>query len=89
MCCGPIFPTLVSATPARLGPAHAANGVGFQIAATAVGLSVVPALVGVAADAAGVDAIAALLVGLAIVLLVVHAMLDRAAGALPVAGAQA
>jgi fucose permease len=46
--CGPIFPLLVALTPARLGRAHAANAVGFQIATSSIGLSVLPALVGVA-----------------------------------------
>ena len=77
--CGPIFPTLVAVTPARLGSAHAANGVGFQIAAAAVGLSVVPGLVGVIAVAAGVETIATLLVALSILLVCVHWLLDTSA----------
>ncbi len=77
--CGPIFPTLVATTPARLGAAHTANAVGVQIAAAALGLSLVPALVGVIADAAGVDMIATLLVALSLLLAVVHRLLDRLA----------
>jgi fucose permease len=77
--CGPIFPTLVAVTPARLGPAHAANAVGFQIAAAALGLSVVPGFVGLVADAVGVRTIGALFVVLAALLGVAYRLLDRAA----------
>jgi fucose permease len=75
---GPIFPLLVATTPARLGPEHAANAVGFQIAASAVGLSVLPGLVGVAADMFGVGVIARLNAALALVLVIVYRILDRA-----------
>lgn len=77
--CGPIFPTLVATTPLRLGAVHTPNAVGIQIAASGLGLSIVPALVGVIADAAGVGAIAPLFAGLAILLLVVYEVLDRTA----------
>ena len=77
--CGPIFPTLVATTPLRLGAAHTPNAVGIQIAASGLGLSVVPALVGVIADATGVGTIALLFVGLAILLLVVYDALERIA----------
>src|SRR5207245_501244 len=33
----PQFPLLISATPRYLGPQHAANGVGFQVAAASLG----------------------------------------------------
>ncbi|MEP6916373.1 MAG: MFS transporter [Acidobacteriota bacterium] len=77
--CGPIFPTLVATTPARLGPAHATNAVGFQIAAAAVGLSTVPGLVGIIADRLGVEIIATLFVALALLLAVVCGLLDSLA----------
>ena len=76
---GPIFPSLVATTPARLGQRHAANAVGYQIAASAIGLSVLPGLVGVAADRFGVEAIARLTGALAFLLVIVYWMLDRAA----------
>jgi fucose permease len=75
---GPIFPSLVATTPARMGAAHAANAVGFQIAASAVGLSVLPGLVGVAADTFGIEAIARLTAALALALVIVYRMLERA-----------
>ena len=76
---GPIFPSLVATTPARFGSRHAANAVGVQIAASAIGLSVLPGLVGVAADTFGVEAIARLTAALAFVLVIVYRMLDRTA----------
>jgi fucose permease len=79
--CGPIFPTLVATTPARLGPAHATNAVGFQIAAAALGLSVVPGLVGVIAGTLGVSVIATLFVALAGLLAAVYRVLDSVAPA--------
>ena len=76
---GPIFPSLVATTPARFGPRHAANAVGFQIAASAVGLSVLPGLVGVAADRVGVAEIAGFVAAMALLLVVTYRLLDRAA----------
>jgi len=55
--CGPIFPLLVALTPSRLGRAHAANAVGLQIASSAIALSVLPGVVGVAATAWGIETI--------------------------------
>jgi fucose permease len=82
---GPIFPLLVATTPARLGPHHSANAVGFQIAASAIGLSVLPGLVGVAADTFGVEVIARLNAALALLLVIVYRLLERAA---PLAGSK-
>jgi fucose permease len=77
LACGPIFPTLVAITPARLGAEHAANAVGFQIASAALGLSIVPSLVGVAAGALGIDVIAPLLVAMTVLLMIVYRLLER------------
>ena len=65
----PIFPTVMARTPARLGPAAAAQAVGMQVAAATVGVAVIPAALGLAADLAGGPAIvpwqiAALAVGM-------------------------
>jgi fucose permease len=46
----PIFPLLIATTPERLGEAHTANGVGFQIAAAVLGQSLLPSLVGLLAQ---------------------------------------
>jgi fucose permease len=75
--CGPIFPTLVATTPGRLGEAHAPNAVGFQIAAAALGLSLLPGVVGMAAGVLGVNAIASFLLAMAVLLMAVYRMLER------------
>jgi fucose permease len=64
----PIFPMLMSRTPARLGPAVAAHSVGFQVAAATLGSAAFPTLYGALADASGPRAIPAGLVALAAVL---------------------
>jgi fucose permease len=53
----PVFPSLISPTPLRLGEEHIANGVGFQIAAAVLGQSFVPTVVGVLAGRIGLEAI--------------------------------
>jgi fucose permease len=50
---GPIFPSLIATTPERVGGAHTANTVGFQIAASALGQALLPTGVGVLADRFG------------------------------------
>jgi len=47
----PQFPLLISATPDYLGAAHAANGVGLQVAAASLGGAALPSLIGVLAAA--------------------------------------
>ena len=79
--CGPIFPMLVATTPARLGGAHAANAVGFQIAAASLGLAVLPGAIGVAAEAFGIELIATLFLGLAVLLTIAYKLLDHVAPA--------
>lgn len=76
---GPIFPTLIAQTPSRLGPQHAANGVGFQIAAAALGQAVWPALLGMTGASFGLEWLARGLVVLALLVLGVNAWLDRGA----------
>jgi len=51
----PQFPLLMSATPGYLGARHAANGVGFQVAAASLGAALLPSLVGVLARANGLE----------------------------------
>lgn len=79
---GPIFPTLIAQTPGRLGSRHAANGVGFQIAAASLGQALWPSLLGVIASARGLEWLARGLVVLALAVLAVNEALDRKEGAL-------
>ncbi|ACY13851.1 major facilitator superfamily MFS_1 [Haliangium ochraceum DSM 14365] len=57
VCFAPVFATLIRLTPARVGAAHADNAIGFQIASAALGGASLTALVGVVADALGLEAI--------------------------------
>src|SRR5690606_37772756 len=60
----PIFPSLISLTPGRVGREHADNAIGFQISAAGLGGASLTALVGVTATAVGLETI-----GIAIALL--------------------
>jgi fucose permease len=72
---GPIFPSLIATTPQRLGMAHTANGVGFQIAAAALGQSLLPAFVGVLAHRMSLEIVGPFLFVAAILLFIVHTLL--------------
>jgi fucose permease len=81
--CAPIFPSLIATTPQRLGAAHTANGVGWQIAAAVLGQSLLPSLVGVLARHHGLEVIGPALLAIALGLLVLYELLT-AAGSGPV-----
>jgi fucose permease len=64
LCLAPVFPSLISTTPRRIGAEHVANAVGFQVAAAALGGGAMPGLVGVAAQRLSLEVLGpALLVG--------------------------
>ena len=79
LACGPIFPSLIATTPERLGAAHTANGVGFQIAGAALGQSLLPALVGVLASRLGLEVLGPALLAAAVALFALHEGIVRAA----------
>jgi fucose permease len=81
--CGPVFPLLIASTPARLGAHHTANAVGVQVAASALGQSLVPASFGWLADEAGLETVPRALLAAALALFAVHALLARRAPARP------
>ncbi len=64
----PVFPSLIAATPARLGQSHTANAVGFQIAGAVLGQSLLPALIGLMARKLGLEVIGPSLLFSALVL---------------------
>jgi fucose permease len=76
---GPIFPSLIATTPRRLGEGHTANAVGFQIAAAALGQSLLPAVVGVLAHRLGLEIVGPVLLTAATLLLAVYALLSATA----------
>jgi len=68
----PIFPSFIATTPARLGAAHVANGVGFQVAAATLGAAAGPTLAGFLVGRFGPGAIGPALLAGALLLLALH-----------------
>ena len=77
---GPIFPSLIAATPARLGARHTANAVGLQVSLAAIGVATLPALCGVAAQSMGLESVPRLLGACWIVLVIAYIGLERISG---------
>lgn len=70
----PIFALLITRTQERLGPEHAPNAIGFQVAAAGLGIGVLPGLAGVLAERSpiGLEIIPLFFVGLTITLVVLY-----------------
>jgi fucose permease len=73
----PIYPLLIAATPRRVGATQAASAVGLQVAAGGLGAAALPALAGVVAAAAGLEAIGPFLLGATSVLAGLAELLAR------------
>ena len=74
---GPIFPTLVSATPRYVGKRHTQNSMGIQMGASAIGGGLLPAGVGIIAATVGLEAVSVSLVIGSVMMLIVLWMFDR------------
>ncbi|HWO25660.1 MAG TPA: MFS transporter [Kofleriaceae bacterium] len=72
LACAPIFPLLISITPARVGDAHASHAIGFQVAAAYLGLAAIPGLTGVLARSCGLEVIALVITSSALATLLLH-----------------
>lgn len=72
-----IYPLLVAGTPERLGEADTANAIGFQVAAAYLGAAALPGVSGVLAHRLGLDVIGPFLLGAAMLLLVLQALVAR------------
>jgi fucose permease len=68
----PMFATLISETPRRVGMRYAANTIGFQIGVSGLGGAVLPGITAAIAGQHGYEVIAPLLLFFCIVLLVIH-----------------
>jgi fucose permease len=79
LCLAPLFPLLTTNTPQRLGQAHAARAIGYQITAVKLGLAAVPALGGVLAERWGTSAIGPFLFVVAIAGFLLHEAAERTA----------
>ncbi len=77
----PVFPTLISVTPQRVGVYFAPQAVGFQVAAANVGIALLPGAVGVLARRQGLEVVAVFLVSATVVLLVMQETVMRYADA--------
>ena len=79
---GPIFPSLIATTAERVGDAHTANTVGFQVAAAALGQSLLPTGVGVLADRFGLEVVPASVLIAGLVLFAICQLMGRPRAAL-------
>ena len=74
---GPIFPTLVSATPRYVGKRHTQNSMGIQMGASAIGGGLLPAGVGILAASIGLEAVSVSLMAFAMMMLIILWIFDR------------
>lgn len=75
----PIFPTLVSVTPHRLGQDRSTHAIGYQLSAATIGGTILPWVTGVIAEARGLDVLAWCLFALALLLTLVIMINEREA----------
>jgi fucose permease len=73
----PIFPLLISETPARVGERHAAHAIGFQISAATLGAGALPALAGLLARHSGLESLGPFLLAATLALLALHERVAR------------
>ena len=75
----PVFPTLVSLTPERLGAARAAHAIGYQLAAAGVGAAALPGAIALVIGDGGLEALGPSLAALAVALTALLAAAQLAA----------
>ena len=75
----PIFASLISLTPARVGRDHANNAIGFQIASSGLGGASLTGVVGLLAASLGLQVIGAAIVVFAVLLFVLYEALVASA----------
>lgn len=76
----PVFASLISLTPARVGQAHASSAIGFQIASAGLGGAALTGLIGVLARSFGLETIGLTIVVFALILLALYETLMRVSG---------
>ncbi|HEX5053677.1 MAG TPA: MFS transporter [Planctomycetota bacterium] len=69
---GPVFPTLVATTAARVGGPHAGNAIGLQVAAAVLGQATLPSLLAVLGRRAGLEALTLGLTTLGVLVVWLH-----------------
>jgi fucose permease len=75
----PIFPTLISDTPARVGQRCAAQSVGFQVSAAAVGIAMGPSITSTFARRVGLESVCMVLIFASIALFCLNEGISRRA----------
>ena len=73
----PIYPSMMTRTPQRLGAATAVHAIGFQVAAAMLGAAVLPSLTGLLAELKGLESISFTAAAMATALLLLHEALLR------------
>lgn len=76
----PVFPALVSATPARIGTREAVgtiDAVGIQVSAAALGGALLPGLAGILAEQSSLEVVPPFVVGLGVLMALFHEGLVR------------
>lgn len=68
----PVFPSLISATPGRIGKEHAATAIGAQISVAMLGASLLPGFAGLLSGAYGLEVITKVFVIAAALLMVLY-----------------
>lgn len=72
-----IYPCLMTRTPQRLGKARAAHAIGFQVSSSMIGAALFPSVCGWLAQRSGLEVVAAVALGMAATLMVLHEVLLR------------
>lgn len=75
----PIFPAMMSGTRTRVGDRFAANTIGMQMAATGLGMAIIPGMMGVLARRVSLEIIPVLLLAVYVSLLAVYLVATRPA----------
>lgn len=73
----PIFPFLITLTPARMGAANAPNAIGFQVGAAGVGAAILPAVAGVLGADFGLETIMIFMTVAAVLMWLLHELIVR------------
>ena len=68
----PVFPTIISDTPARVGAFYAPQAVGFQVAGAAIGIAAIPGAIGVLARRSSIEVLPICLVIGMVLLVALH-----------------
>lgn len=68
----PVYPLLISNTPARMGPELSSHGIGLQVFSAYLGVACLPGIAGILARNHGLETIGLWLTVLALVLLITH-----------------